>query len=247
MAFHKWVFMVYVALLVACQAVPPETSAPALATGTATREMLLTPSVTSTLPLEPTFTPSPTLTATAEVSPSPVASATPGVQFDQLEVLAIDNRVGGWIITLALPGVQGEMRLLLGGQTYECSSDPAYPDRLFCQGLARPAYDTPLKIAFQDQASLRILYATTLTIPSALVLPPTPAGWGHNACADRGKDVSCETECRIAPDGTPCMVATCTDACGPYFSVHTCPDMPMDFRSCSPEQWAALKKKYQIP
>ncbi|HCE18336.1 MAG TPA: hypothetical protein DEQ80_10795 [Anaerolinea thermolimosa] len=247
MAFHKWFWGVCVIILAACQPVRPETPAPVLPTGTATRQVLLTPSVTSTLPLEPTFTPSPTLTATAEVSPSPVASATPGVQFDQLKILAIDNRVGGWTITLALPGAQGGMRLLLGGQTYDCLSDPAYPDRLFCQGLARPAYDTPLKLVFQNQDSNEILYETTLTIASALMLPPTPAGWGYNTCADRGKNVSCETECRIAPDGNPCIVATCTDACGPYFSVHTCPDMPMDFRSCSPEQWAALKKMYQIP
>ena len=151
------------------------------------------------------------------------------------------------MLTLALPGVQGAMRLSLGGQSYSCVSDPAYPDRLFCQGLARPAYDASLKLVFQDEASGKILYETTTVIPSALMLPPTPAGWGYNTCADRGKNVSCETECRIAPNGNPCIVATCTDACGPYFSVHTCPDMSLDFRSCSPEQWTALKKLYQIP
>lgn len=247
MAFPKWVWMVWVALLAACQAVPAETLALARPTGTATQPMPPTPSVTLTLPSEPTFTLFPTLTATVEVLPSPMASATPGVQFDQLKVLAVDNRVGGWMITLSLPGAQGEMRLLLGGQIYNCLSDPAYPDRLFCQGLARPAYDTPLKVAFQEQSSGETLYETRLTIPAAMLLPPTPAGWGYNTCADRGKNVSCETECRIASDGNPCIVATCTDACGPYFSVHTCPDMPMDFRSCSPEQWAALKKLYQIP
>uniref|UniRef100_A0A7C4KGY4 Uncharacterized protein n=1 Tax=Anaerolinea thermolimosa TaxID=229919 RepID=A0A7C4KGY4_9CHLR len=249
MAYPKQIFALLMLLLAACQAVQPEPSATSPSAISPTGEILPTPSATATIPFEPTWTPSvtPVLTFTPGASPSPAPSTTPEVQFERLRVLALDNRVGGWMLTLDLPGVQGAMRLSLGGQSYSCVNDPAYPDRLFCQGLARPAYDAPLKLVLQDEASGEILYETTMTIPSALVLPPTPAGWGHNTCADRGKNVSCETECRIAPDGNPCIVATCTDACGPYFSVHTCPDMSLDFRSCSPEQWAALKKLYQIP
>jgi hypothetical protein len=162
-------------------------------------------------------------------------------------VTAVDNRLGGWMVYMNLPGVNRDLKLILGGSEYACTFDSLYPDRLFCQGLSKPVYDQALGIAFADAQTGEQLYQSTLLIPSALLVPPTPVGWAGNDCPQRGQNVSCETECRIAPDGNPCIVATCTDACGPYFSVHTCPDMSMDFNSCNPEQWAALKKLYQIP
>ncbi len=176
-------------------------------------------------------------------SPSPTAV----IAFDQLAVSAVDNRLGGWLVTLNIPGVNRQMKMILGGNSYDCVFDAQYPDRLFCQGLAKPSYDQQITIAFSDAQTGDVLYENQMVIPSALLVPPTPVGWAGTDCPQRGQNVSCETECRIAPDGNPCIVATCTDACGPYFSVHTCPDMSLDFNSCNPEQWAALKKLYQIP
>ena len=83
---------------------------------------------------------------------------------------------------------------------------------------------------------------TRLVIPTALLVPPTPVGWAGNNCPQRGQNVSCETECRIAPDGNPCIVATCTDACGPYFSVHTCPDMSLEFCFLQSRAVGGIKK-----
>ncbi len=150
-------------------------------------------------------------------------------------------------MTLQVPGVDRGLKLALAGVSYDCTFDAQYPDRLFCQGLARPPYDETMTMVFSDLQSGVVLYEGSLIIPTALLVPPTPVGWASNDCPQRGQNVSCETECRVTPDGTPCIVATCTDACGAYFSVHTCPDMDLNFASCNAEQWAALKKQYQIP
>jgi hypothetical protein len=164
-----------------------------------------------------------------------------------LKVLAVDNRVGGWLVTLSVPDVTRAQRMFLGGNSYDCSVDALYPDRLFCQGLAKPPFDAQLNLSFLDPKSGQVLYESSLVIPTALLVPPTPVGWAETGCDQRGQKVSCEVECRIAPSGSPCIVATCTDACGAYFSVHTCPDMSLDFVSCNPEQWARMKALYQIP
>ena len=164
-----------------------------------------------------------------------------------MKVLALDNRVGGWLLTLSVPGVTRAQRMSLGGNSYDCSVDGQYPDRLFCQGLAKPPFDAPLNLSFLDPQSGQVLYQSSLLIPTALLVPPTPVGWAETGCDQRGQNVNCEVECRIAPNGSPCIVATCTDDCGAYFSVHTCPDMSLDFASCTPEQWARMKALYQIP
>jgi hypothetical protein len=84
---------------------------------------------------------------------------------------------------------------------------------------------------------------SSLTLPTAL-----PEGYADTNCPDRGKNISCETECRIDPNGSPCIVATCTDACGLYRSVQSCPEnMTLPSPICSPEQAAAAKAKYGIP
>ncbi len=239
------VLCAFVIGLAGCQpraaAVPPTADAVASATSLPTASPTQRPSHT---PL-PSLTP--TLTRTATLVPSPVVSPTLEVAYAELKLLSVENRVGGWMVTFTLPGIRQPLKLLLGGNTYNCLVDDDYADRLFCQGLAKPAYDTPLSLAFLDEGTGAKLYESSLVFPSALLVPPTPAGWANTNCAERGQNVSCETECRIAPNGSPCIVATCTDACGPYFSVHTCPDMSLDFPSCTAEQWAYMKKLYQIP
>ncbi len=234
--------------LAACSSLGPEqptpTSTPA-PSATAAASATSAPTATS-LPTE-TLIPSATVPPTPSASPAPSASPTPTIAFDQLQVTGVENRLGGWLVSFTLPGVDRSLKLILGGNTYECTFDSQYPDRLFCQGLSKPAYDQQLGFAFSDLQTGDLLYQGNVVLPTALLVPPTPVGWAGNDCPQRGQNVSCETECRIAPDGNPCIVATCTDACGPYFSVHTCPDMSLDFNSCNPEQWAALKKQYQIP
>ncbi len=193
---------------------------------------------TVTLALDPVVTPSPTLTAT----PAPIAD------FDRLQLISVESNPFGTLVHLSLPGIQQSLTMKLDGKLYNCRVDEKYPDHFFCQGLSKPGVDTALALAFIDPESEAPVYTGSLFILNAWVIPPTPVGYLHTGCAERGKNVSCETECRIAPDGSPCIVSTCTDACGPYFAVHSCPDdMPLPSPSCSAEQWAAMKKQYQIP
>jgi hypothetical protein len=225
----------------------PEASATQVGTASVTPKLRASatalPSPTTTRPPKATIVP-----PTAPVfTHTPAPSATPAAAYDELKVLAVNNRVGGWLVTLSVPGVTRAQRMSLGGNTYDCSVDAQYPDRLFCQGLVKPPFDAQMKLAFLDPQSGQVLYQSNLVIPTALLVPPTLVGWPETGCEQRGQNVSCEVECRIAPNGSPCIVATCVDACGPYFSVHTCPDMSLDFVSCNPEQWARMKALYQIP
>lgn len=238
-------------LLAACtSAVAPQptaTTVPSATPALPTATLAPSPSATLALTASATLALAASATLPPTASPAPSASPTATIGFDALQVSAVDNRPGGWMVTFKLPGANRAMKVVLGGSAYDCSVDAQYPDRLFCQGLSKPAYDQSLDLLINDAQTGERLYAGKLLIPSALLVPPTPAGWASNDCPQRGQNVSCETECRIAPDGNPCIVATCTDACGAYFSVHTCPDMSLNFASCNAEQWAALKKQYQIP
>lgn len=240
----RWSFGVILLLAAACSPVPTATpvmtaTAPLV---TATVALTATPAATQTSAPTETAQPSATPADTATAAPSPTSAP----DYAALQVRGLSNRPGGWMLTFTLPGAV-PVNLLLGGVEYTCDVEPAYPDRLFCQGLARPAYDQDLTLLIKDAQDGHALYQGVLVVPAAMVLPPTPAGWSQTSCDQRGQNVRCETECRIAPNGNPCIVATCTDACGPYFSVHTCPEMSLDFSSCSAEQWAYMKRLYQIP
>jgi len=240
-----WVmFVLIVIFLQACQPQAAAVPSPQSLEPSATLRPSATVLPSATVTWTPTMTQTPTLTPTVTQIPT----ATPVAQFEDLKILVLENKLGGWSMQWVLPGVQVPLKMMLDNREYTCTVDAKYPDRLFCQGLAQPALDRPLTLVFLNPESGVEIYRTSFIIPAALMAPPTPVGYAQTNCPDRGKKVSCETECRIAPDGTPCIVATCVDACGPYFSVHSCPDdMPLPSPSCNAEQWAAMKKKYQIP
>jgi hypothetical protein len=200
------------------------------------------PSATSTAIRAPTatFTQAPTFTT----SPS----ATPMAALDQAEVIQINDGVGGIGLVLKIPHLTSPFNLILGGARYECKLDAQYPDWLFCWGLSRPTLDIPLTEAFLDPQSNQVVLERKVVLSSAVLPTALPAGYADTNCPDRGKNISCETECRLDYDGNPCIVATCTDACGLYRSVHTCPqDQQLPAIVCSPEQWAEAKAKNGIP
>lgn len=242
--------IVFGMLAAACQEIPASPAATAQPSPLPAGSQDSNPAATLLPVNAPTQQPTATATLKPSVTPSPTATATatPIANFDRLQVISVDNNPFGSMVHLALPGIRQPLTMKLDGKLYNCRVDEKYPDHFFCQGLSRPALDTTLKLVFIDPVSQVEIYAGSLFILEAWVIPPTPVGYLHTSCAERGKNVSCETECRIAPDGSPCIVSTCTDACGPYFAVHSCPDdMPLPSPSCSEEQWVAMKKKYQIP
>ncbi|MEW6180710.1 MAG: hypothetical protein AB1522_12375 [Chloroflexota bacterium] len=248
--YRFWLLSLLVFLVAACN---PQVSSPGQAASAAPTESPTVAAVASSTPL-PTATaevqPTATPTATPTSLPTPTVTSTPAplADFSSLRVITLESSPFGWMIQFHLPGIAQPLLLKLDGKEYQCSVDERYAGRLFCQGLSKPAIDQPLPLVFLNAESGAEVYRSTLTIPLVFVVPPTPVGYLNTACEQRGQNVSCETECRIDPNGNPCIVATCTDACGPYFAVHSCPDdMPLPSPSCSAEQWVMMKKRYQIP
>jgi hypothetical protein len=203
-------------------------------------------------PATATVTPSPTQTVTVTPTPSPsptetiTQTPTPPAAFDQLQILNSEAVVGGVRVTLALPGVSVAYKLLIRGYEYACTLDPQVQDRLFCFGLAQipPAQTVPLVL--QDPVNGEQIYVADVYYTGSFTA--TPESYASSDCPQRGEGANCEPECRQLPEGGYCVVATCSDACGIYFSVNTCPaEMSMDFNSCTEDQWAEAKLRYSIP
>jgi len=233
--------MLALVLLAACapEPAPAPTDVP---TAAPTATLTPMPSATSTATSAPsaTFTQAPTDTAKP--------SATPEAALDQAEVIQINDGVGGIGLVLKIPFLTSPYNLILGGTRYDCKLDAQYPDWLFCWGLKRPTLDIPLTEAFLDPANNQVVLQRQVVLSSLLLPTALPEGYAATNCPDRGKNISCETECRLDYDGNPCIVATCTDACGLYRSVHSCPqDQKLPAIVCNPDQWAAAKAKYGIP
>jgi hypothetical protein len=208
-------------------------------------------------PTEPP-TAAPTLTSTlyttitstfvATDTSVPTASPSPTVDLTKAQVIDLSNGYGGIRMILKIKGINVPYNMIMAGIKFSCTINEKYPDYLTCFGLSRPPLDQPVTEAFLDPQTGQVVYQTKIILSSSSLPTQIPKGYPNTNCPDRGKNISCETECRIAPDGNPCIVATCTDACGLYFSVQSCPaDMKLPSPLCNPDQWAQMKKKYGIP
>lgn len=229
-------------VLAACAPTPAPmpTASPTPALSTPTAAPTLTPTAA------PSATPAPN-TPTAPPTQVPSPTAVPAA-FDKLQIISISNGIGGVRVVFRIPGLQTAYQVKIRGYSYNCVLDAKAPDRLFCSGLAQPPFDIPLDLVFSDPQTQQTVFSGSTIYSSSLSATSTVQGWGKNDCPDRGTNVSCETECRLLPNGNPCVVATCSDACGLYFSVDSCPaDMSMDFPSCPPELFAQMKALYSIP
>ncbi|MEJ5225418.1 MAG: hypothetical protein WHV44_13255, partial [Anaerolineales bacterium] len=203
-----------------------------------------------------TTTPSPAPTATATLTPAPTEtptatpSPTPLAQFDAFEVVSIENlMVGGVRITVKLPGIGAPLALTLDGRAYDCKTDPATPDRLFCNGLSMPPLNQSIPAALSLPESDQPVWTGSVFLRNNLVVFPVRRTYfARPECNEPGKNLGCETECRINTNGSPCVVSTCFDVCGPYFSVHTCdPNMNKPFTMCAPDVTEQMKILYGVP
>lgn len=207
-------------LLSACGA-SAQTAAPTeppLAVPSATNTQPPTATFTSTCTNTPEFTP----TFTQTIGPTP----TPTADFSQIQLVAVGPHTAGLLISFHLPQLIGNLRAVINGRDYACITDESDPTMLYCYGQS---FKTPVKtdVAFYPADSDQLLYQAQFLIPAAISVKPTPVGNPATWCPDRGKNVTCETECRLGPNG-PCKVMTCFDACGYYYSEHTCPEnMPL--------------------
>lgn len=206
-------------LLAACSAptqAPTATPEPPTATFTAvpptdTPAPTETPLPTTTA--TETNTPEPTLTPTITLTPTPV------VDFSKFKLISVAKKDYGFQIGLQVPGLQSPTKLVIGTQPYTCQIDPAFPDKMFCIG-PEVLLDTNMDIFFYTLEDNALIHQGVVYIPSSIFVY-YPPGIDWNACPDRGKNVSCETEDRKWFD-PPCIVSTCVDACGYFYSIDTC-------------------------
>ncbi len=240
--FHGWMGLLVLTMLVVSACTPPAPAATPTPVSTDTPQPSATATPTATLTLTPTVTATLTQTPTSTLTPTPAPS------FEQAKVIELRYQaVGGYQITMVVPAVNAPYNVILGGINFKCSFDEKYPDRLFCFGLAKPPMDQTITLAFLHPDTGKVMYQGKIVLDSRALPTPVPSGYSQYDCPDRGKNVTCEIECRIAPDGVPCMVATCFDACGPYYSVHTCPEDVSQWNMCNDELLREMKSRYNIP
>jgi len=195
------------------------------------------PSITVTLP--PTATSAPTITPLPTMTFTPTVTVTQGAEFGAATIKSIGPHKMGMMLTLEVPGLNHLYKLKILDKLYTCSAVAQYPDRMYCYG---PLFETGQyqEIAFLEPDSDVEAFRGSFLVPNLNSPTSMPAGDPRTWCPERGQNVTCEVECRIGPNG-PCIVATCFDACGYYYSVHTCPDdMVIPSPMCSPEDQARL-------
>ncbi|GAP09517.1 hypothetical protein BECAL_00661 [Bellilinea caldifistulae] len=197
-----------------------------------------------------TATPSPTVTLTLTATPTlpPTETPTPAPLFSSLRFIGVTARYDGASIILEIPNLQQVYNLTINGVNYLCQLAESAPNRLFCNGLAKPPVDQPVQVILRDPETNQAVFETVTSISSILVVTPMPRGYYDPNCPQRGLDVKCEMECRIPPSGEPCVVASCYDSCGLYLSIHTCPENVDVYPAlCTDEQWAEMKARHNIP
>ncbi len=233
---------VLLGLLAACT---PATPSP---TATAAPSNTPAPSATATITLTASATATATMTSTPTFTLTPSPSPTLPAAFDAAQPIELASGVGGWKLSFKVPNLTQAYNVVAAGIQFRCTYIAQYAEKLFCFGLSRPPLDQEITIAFLDPNTNQAVYQAKTMFLSVMLPTPVPEGYSTTNCAERGTNVTCESECRIDPDGNPCVVSTCYDACGPYFSVNTCPDGVTVWPGmCSEEQWQEQKARHNIP
>ena len=236
-------------LLAACQPQPSLTATANIqATALTMAETALFPIASPARADTPTPLPPPTLTGTSTETLLPTGTPTPKPEFSRLRFINITTGYNGVSLIVEIPELKQVYNLTINGINYFCQVVESVPNRLFCNGLSKPPVDQAVRVLLREPETDSIVHEMVTTIAGSLVVTPMPRGYYNPDCPQRGLDVNCEMECRIPPDGEPCVVASCFDSCGLYFSVNTCPENVQVYPAlCSEEQWAEMKARYNIP
>ncbi len=214
--FGLLLFVVLI-FLSAC-ASKPEATIAVIVTETVATDM---PTLTST-PIPATETPvPPTLTATRTLTATETMTPTVVVLFDQIQILGGYYNEERSIIYLSFPEVDKNYTYKMDHSEYECKIDVEYEGRVNCYGhfLDNQRSKQALVQVF-DPESAQLLFENYVSVPMTIPTP-LPAGDASTWCPLRGQKISCETEWRSENNST-CVVMTCYDACGYYYSEHTC-------------------------
>lgn len=210
-------------LLSACQAatpvLPSATPAPLPTKAPATATEAPKPSATAA----PTATLLPTATLTLAPSATATQTLTPTPAFAGFRILYSDYQKFGLLMVFSIPGMKDPYNLTVNNVKYNCTLQEKLPGQLFCMGPDFP-HNRKVDLAFFAPNQTQPAYKTEYVI--APIKTPTPEGYippGNSDCPVRGIGASCETENRPATwPGGPCIVSTCVDICGYWYSIDTC-------------------------
>ncbi len=199
--------------------------------GTSTPTITNSPSATAGTPevqiLRETATvfPSPSLTATPILTNSPYPITT--VDFSKARIYGTEDRGSYFLVIFEIPGLDHAYYVAINDSDYQCEFQEEVVDKLFCNGNKLRSneyvrvifFDSDPAVASDRQAVPSIFEGEMYVVePFKTPLPiGDPATW----CPDRGQNIYCETEHRVEND-EECWVSTCVDACGYYYSYHTC-------------------------
>jgi hypothetical protein len=194
-----------------------------------------------TLPSVPTFTL--TSTSTCTVSPAPSATFTlpppptvtespvPLPDFANARVIVSEVRQPertNMLLGLDIPGLNGVYNLDINSTSgmirFVCQTDLQRPERLWCEGPKLKFAGNEANISFYQVGAKDPVYQGVYLM-LIVDATPMPVGDPDTWCPDRGKNVYCESEWRFNAKGEKCLISSCTDACGYYYSTD-CPDYP---------------------
>jgi hypothetical protein len=218
------VLVLVAVLLSACsgepKAAPTFTPAPS-ATETARPSETPVPTNTQT-PVPPSATATPVPSATPTVLPS----ETPRPTFAGFQVQYSEFTAYGLTLSFRIPGVKDVYRLLVNKAEFKCQLNSKTPDTLFCYGQQFSVGQTVSLTFLPPEKGDTVVYQTSYKI--APLKTPTPdartlGAQNAGACEQRGKNPRCETEYRNDGKGYYCIVSTCFDVCGLWYSIDTCP------------------------
>jgi hypothetical protein len=210
--------------LAGCATAMPAPTATAVATAVPPTETPVPPSAT---PLLPTATQVPTKPPTATATPLPTLTATitntstPTVDFTKFKLTAVTQKPQtAMSLIFTIPGLKTAVQVKVGGSSFYCQVDARYSDKLFCNGPDL-LIDTELPVRFIDTDGTTVLYKGVIYIPQSILGQKLPDNIDWGLCPQRGTNVTCETENRVWWN-PPCVVSTCYDACGYFYSIDTC-------------------------
>jgi hypothetical protein len=160
------------------------------------------------------------------LTPAPSSTGTPRPAFAGFQVEYVEYSAAyGMQFAFSIPGIRQNYGLNVNGKAYTCNYYEKYPDKLFCTGPVI-APKTQVKLSFFSlDGTQPEVFSNSFLIPAQVtptVDPTLAKGFNPANCPVRGVNVRCETEYRVLGNGC-CVVATCVDACGYYYSVDTCP------------------------
>jgi hypothetical protein len=234
MVFMKTRSLIYIFFVAALVVLSACNVAPTPTTLTPTPPLTQTPAITETprpsATLVPSYTalpPSPTATITPSFTPTLTATLTPQPVFAGFQVEYAQLTYYGMLMAFRIPGIKVNYRLTIGGVDYPCDLNDKSPDHLYCHGPQLKNGQSAKLVFLPLKGDNTPVYETTYLVTllnTATVSPDMLATLGGDKCAVRGVHVTCETEYRNDGKGGYCIVATCVDLCGYYYSVHTCPE-----------------------